>query len=121
MKKGILYITAILALSILQACGGKKQNLQFESPDKLTKVELKGDKANALDPWMLEIIISSGGKSGTLKTEFHTSEIDTNSVKLVWQEDNMAQLKLIEQDDKIRTVLIRSSANGVQAQELTLP
>ena len=80
MKKGILYITAILVVSILQSCGSKKQNLQFESPDKLTKVELKGDKANALDPWMLEIVISSGGKSGTLKTEFHTSEIDTNWV-----------------------------------------
>lgn len=122
MKKSILYLcTIVLVGSSLFSCESKKQTLEFQSPDKATKVVINGSKPNFLDPWIIDIVVSSGKNSGTLKTEFHTSEIDTNSVKLIWQEENMAELKLIEQDDKVRTVLVRASEAGVQAQELTMP
>lgn len=118
MKTYSFPLLYLLLASLLFSCGPTKtKEMISESSNKLNQIKVSGKRGTPLDALQTSIIINGFAQSDTLMTEIYAKDFTTETVVILWPDDNTCKVTFIQNDDSKRILNVNFKEDGNSLKE----
>jgi hypothetical protein len=118
MKKITFYLLFLVSTDILFSCSNEKTDEMIsESADKQNQIKISGGRGTSFDPYQVTIIVRGYNQSDSLMTEIYAKELNKETVKFSWLDNNSCKITFVQQDDSKRNMNVTFGQDGNSLRE----